>query len=576
MAVPGGYLHGLPSDLPLEQPSSLIAQVVDSVTAMVDAEFAGVMLYVPEDDALVLQAPGYRLAPELLPLFRIPISEGGNAVRVFITGEIAVSHDTERDSRFIQHLVRLAKARSCITVPLSSGGRRIGVLNVCNKRRGSFTKADARVLSLVGSLLGTLVDNACLLQQVQRQHQVLRRVATVHDEITRSVLLGEGFDGITRRLAEVLGNPVVAQDAALEVLARHPQGDPQPWQVGSTPPPEGLRRMVRLPPVGTGLPSRVVAPVVYDREVVGFVTVVEKHRRLDEADMAALSHAAAVYGLELVRQRHALELEFRARAALLEEVMAARPADAVALRARALRLGLDLARPHALLLCEWLRTQPDPGGDGGDELLQRVAERFGLAVKRRHPSGLVTLRGQTVVVLASVAPDDAGAGAAVGRDLLSLVQPDAAGRLCVAVGGLGREPADYPVLFRQARDLLHLMRRLGRVGVVSEFEQLGPVGLIYSAANHDRLTAFVAQRLGRLEGYDARHGSNLVATLRAYLKCEGNLQAAAAGLYIHANTLRYRLRRIEKIAEVDLSDPDQRFDLRLALMVRDVLAGGTL
>lgn len=73
--------------------------------------------------------------------------------------------------------------------------------------------------------------------------------------------------------------------------------------------------------------------------------------------------------------------------------------------------------------------------------------------------------------------------------------------------------------------------------------------------------------LARLLDYDARHDSDLVASLSAWLDAFGDVQAAAASMHVHANTFRYRLRRVAEIGEVDLGRSDARFSLMLQLRV---------
>lgn len=57
-------------------------------------------------------------------------------------------------------------------------------------------------------------------------------------------------------------------------------------------------------------------------------------------------------------------------------------------------------------------------------------------------------------------------------------------------------------------------------------------------------------------------------TLATYLNTGGNLRRAAHELVVHANTLRYRLDRIAEVIDVDLTDPEQRFRLQLAIRLR--------
>jgi DNA-binding PucR family transcriptional regulator len=57
----------------------------------------------------------------------------------------------------------------------------------------------------------------------------------------------------------------------------------------------------------------------------------------------------------------------------------------------------------------------------------------------------------------------------------------------------------------------------------------------------------------------------LADTLRAYLDCFGDVAAAAAWLHVHPNTVRYRVRRIERLLGTSLADPDDRLVLSLGL-----------
>lgn len=70
-----------------------------------------------------------------------------------------------------------------------------------------------------------------------------------------------------------------------------------------------------------------------------------------------------------------------------------------------------------------------------------------------------------------------------------------------------------------------------------------------------------------LEQHDAKHGTDLVLTLRGTLAAGGNIAAAARALQLHSNSLRYRLSRIQDVAGIDLTDPDCVARTQLALYV---------
>jgi len=67
-----------------------------------------------------------------------------------------------------------------------------------------------------------------------------------------------------------------------------------------------------------------------------------------------------------------------------------------------------------------------------------------------------------------------------------------------------------------------------------------------------------------LRSYDKHNQTNLAETLYQYLVCERNKVDTAAALYIHRNTLKYRLDRIDDLLRIDLDDLDTRLHLMIS------------
>ena len=82
------------------------------------------------------------------------------------------------------------------------------------------------------------------------------------------------------------------------------------------------------------------------------------------------------------------------------------------------------------------------------------------------------------------------------------------------------------------------------------------------------LRSFRRRLLGPLQAYDERHHAELLPTLRQFLACSGSWNACAASMYVHVNTVRYRIRRIEELTGRDLSCLDDQVDFFLALRIR--------
>ena len=80
-----------------------------------------------------------------------------------------------------------------------------------------------------------------------------------------------------------------------------------------------------------------------------------------------------------------------------------------------------------------------------------------------------------------------------------------------------------------------------------------------------QLAAFVEDTLGPLLRHDARSATPLLPTLRAFMEHGGRLRETAAEIYVHRNTLAYRLDRAAEILGADLKDPNARLTIAFAL-----------
>jgi hypothetical protein len=129
---------------------------------------------------------------------------------------------------------------------------------------------------------------------------------------------------------------------------------------------------------------------------------------------------------------------------------------------------------------------------------------------------------------------------------------------------------------------LHEAQSARRLATIRAAAAPAPVPAVYvvtsdEVASHELLLASVPgsvlrsfrdRLLGPLLAYDERHRAELLPTLREFLACSGSWNACAARMYVHVNTVRYRIRRIEELTGRDLSCLDDQVDFFLALRIR--------
>jgi purine catabolism regulator len=96
--------------------------------------------------------------------------------------------------------------------------------------------------------------------------------------------------------------------------------------------------------------------------------------------------------------------------------------------------------------------------------------------------------------------------------------------------------------------------------------------LLLQIEHNPELAAFHDVILGNLLAHE--NGRELIHTLEVYFTHHGNLSQAAEALFIHRNTLLYRMERIASITGLDLDDPETRLAVQLALHIERMRGSG--
>ncbi|MFC9090396.1 helix-turn-helix domain-containing protein [Nocardiopsis dassonvillei] len=469
----------------------------------------------------------------------------------------------------IDHAVRDEGLVAILGVPLKMNGRDVGVLFAANRRERPFAHSEVALLSSLAAHAAIAIDSANLIddtrraldelhtvnERLQRHTASVERSAAAHDRLTDLVLRGGGVREVAAAVAEVLGGTVLIHDATSDSsVTASPEGvvrEGVPWDAGDGDLAEAVRSSL-----ASGRAVRAgrawVATAAAGTEPLG--TLVLRGVELDSTDQRVLERSAMVTALLLLIRRSVSETEHRLRGDLLDELLEVPARDPVSLRQRAALLHADLDAPHVLVVAE------APGGDPGRlrSAATHVAETTG---------GLAGSRsGRLVLALPGRDPS------AVGRRVADELSGAVNGPVTAGLAGPTAGPASFGDAFAEAARCLQTLRALGREGDVATTGDLGFSGLLLS---QDRdVPGFVSATLGPLLEYDARRGTLLVETLRAYFAAGGNLSRAKEDLHIHVNTVAQRLERIGQLIGADWQRPGRALELQLALHLHGLLDRG--
>ena len=153
--------------------------------------------------------------------------------------------------------------------------------------------------------------------------------------------------------------------------------------------------------------------------------------------------------------------------------------------------------------------------------------------------------------------------------ITQLTEKDCATRLVVGVGNSTGYLEDVRVSRNEAATAIKLANMSGREESVFFYKDQGIYTMISKITDSRFLDEFVEKNIGKLLRADEVNQGNLCETLEKYINHNCNAKDTAEAMYIHRNTLNYRLRKIQEILGRQINDIDTCLLLKLAFMIRN-------
>lgn len=123
----------------------------------------------------------------------------------------------------------------------------------------------------------------------------------------------------------------------------------------------------------------------------------------------------------------------------------------------------------------------------------------------------------------------------------------------------------------QAKKVTDLSERMGWINMMVRYGELGIYQLLLAINNKEIIKQYYDEMLGKLEEHDHNNGSDYLEFLKVYLNSNCNINDTADKLFIHRNTVVYKIKKINELLDCDLSEIDVRVRLYLAVMVHDII-----
>ena len=465
-------------------------------------------------------------------------------------------------------LLQEERFQSMVAVPICSrAGETIGVIVLHTEAPHEFTEETLKLLVHIASLVSGAIENAQLYDRERRRVDTLTGLSGLAQQVAAATEASDLAVVVAQGARRLLGAQVCQlyrlddDGTRLQMLASDPQAIAAPPTLSAA----GLM-LAALDGPGPRPPARslwpeadvadlLVTPLSAGGERVGLLCAGAPRGQAFSDENAEVARAVAHLAAVAIKRTDLIEGLTKAN--IVKDLFEALAAGATTFAAaKAAELRCDLTHPY-LMVC----AEPAGGREQSSGEWRAIAETL----------------GHRLAELATQAAIDAGPGPVRAVLPLGTRRPQRVEELLRSCRELGRQggaaigvsephgaPADAARAYREALDAATIGGALLGEGGAIAYSQLGAYRYLVHIAAEDAPRDRMRSAVDRLIAYDGKRRTALLDTLERYLAERRSVIESARALFIHPNTLRQRLARIEELTGLSL-DEDDLLSLELAI-----------
>lgn len=444
---------------------------------------------------------------------------------------------------------------STICAPLLVKGQCLGVITLDAFKPVEISDEDLKLVKAISQQAALTLENARLYQKqeqamtdVKRVNYALQRSSTIHRELTELVLNGKSLEEITSYIDHKL---------SIVCAVLNEEGD---YSVPPSSPDfhsilkmhyDDSRQQIKLQETEYYLASFRLGS---RQESIGWLTCA-KNEPFDAIDSNTLEHASSILAMELIKRRAIEDAQLQMRGEFAEQLFSGVLKEDLPLLAKRLYLPVEgnfvvaIARFDAPV--EKVVIYP--------KVIQQAA---------RHLQGythFTSLESRELKVLIHLTSEqDARDIRTIWRSWLGELKILTDRSVAV---GIGKVHAHLRRVYHSTQEAYQTLRYIEKrelQDICISFEELGIHRLLLQAPKNE-LEGYIEETLGPLLRYDRDKNGELVTTLCVYFQSNQQMKVTSEVLHIHANTLIYRLKRVEEITGRTLTKVEDLLALHTAL-----------
>jgi purine catabolism regulator len=435
------------------------------------------------------------------------------------------------------------------------------------------------------------------------QSRIIKKTEEIHNRLTKIVLEGRGLSYIAGTLAQLVDNVIIVEDVTMGHLAIGSPNRSQKeiedllsYRLSKDYSKEFMatdfyrnsirdckKDLLRQTIGADKTVTQITMPIVADQTIYGFVNLVEFFKPASEIDIIALEHGATTIALEMMKEKIAYETEKRLKRNFLDDLLDGRIEDEISLTDKYNFISFDVTKPSIVILLELCGADsltPFNMYNGKRVFLKeqdnQTTKIIESVVNKSDPKAFIYNENSRYVILyhfainkekSEILKEVRKLCEKVSRKIVE-AYPGAS--YYFGIGGIYYQISNLKRSYSEAKKALDIGELFIGKNQIFVYNELGIYRLLFMIEKKDELLDFCNDTIGDLIKYDSEKKDNLCNILERFLLNNGNIAETSRDLFLHPNTLAYRLKKISNILNKDLSDAKTRYNLYFALTIKKV------
>lgn len=293
----------------------------------------------------------------------------------------------------------------------------------------------------------------------------------------------------------------------------------------------------------------------------------EINEPVSDIDFMAIENAVGILQTELVKHYSIKQTTLNKTNELGSDLLHGRIEDEEQFEDTLNHLNLDRSAPHRVVVFEFYEDE------SSKNLFSPLSSRFSdtivnYAKKEFYKLVYVTRKQKVILILPADTIDSESLKKRLAYILKKVTEtkPFSTFKVNVSIS----DPTNLKSLataYKQAMDTQKIIHLINKNLQIKDYQDIGIYQIFSETNNLDQLTRFIPAKINQMH----KDNLDLLHTLEAFLNVNQNYIEAAALLFVHPKTVRYRIEKIKNSYQIDFNNPEEILQLSIGLRLLKIV-----